>query len=153
MCWRNYSPVSHKIKTPFTGGGLNPLIEKEKKMKRDMDLIRTILRLIESCEGSFGISSPTIEGYSESQITHHLRLLLDGGLIEVKNVTHEFQQEDLYDGINLTWDGQEFVNAARDNSLWKKAKEALIDSGVSFTVKSLLAWLKEQALLKAKELL
>ncbi|MBU1055985.1 MAG: DUF2513 domain-containing protein [Proteobacteria bacterium] len=122
-------------------------------MKRDMDLIRTILRLIESCEGSFGISSPTIEGYSESQITHHLRLLLDGGLIEVKNVTHEFQQEDLYDGINLTWDGQEFVNAARDNSLWKKAKEALIDSGVSFTVKSLLAWLKEQALLKAKELL
>lgn len=116
-------------------------------MKRDMDLIREILREVEACENSYGINSPTIEGYSDSQIAYHLKLLLDGGLIEAKNVAGEFQQEDEYIGINLTWDGQDFLNAARDDSLWKKAKESVINSGVSFTVQSLLAWLKAQVLM------
>ena len=115
-------------------------------MKRDMDLIRAILQKVESCEDSYGINSPVIEGYSEAKIAYHLRLLLDGGLIEVKNVAEEWQQEDLYSGINLTWDGQDFINAARDDRLWTKAKEAIINSGVGFTVQSLLAWLKAQVL-------
>jgi hypothetical protein len=116
-------------------------------MKRDMDLIREILRAVEACEDSHGINSPIIEGYNEAQIAYHLRLLVDGGLIEVGSVAGEFQQEDEYIGINLTWGGQEFLNAARDDSLWKKAKEAVINSGVGFTVQSLLTWLKTQALM------
>jgi DNA-binding transcriptional ArsR family regulator len=116
-------------------------------MKRDMDLIREILRTVEACEDSYGINSPAIEGYSEAQVAYHLKLLIDGGLIEAKDVDGEFQQDDEYIGINLTWDGQDFLNAARDNSLWKKAKEAVINSGVGFTVQSLLAWLKAQVLM------
>jgi len=116
-------------------------------MKRDMDLIREILRAVEACEDSYGINSPPIEGYSEAQIAYHLRLLIDGGLIEVKDVAGGFQQGDEYIGINLTWDGQDFLNAARDDSLWTKAKEAVINSGVGFTVQSLLAWLKAQVLM------
>lgn len=116
-------------------------------MKRDMDLIREILRAVEACEDSYGINSPIIEGYSVGQIAYHLRLLNESGLIEVKSVADGFQQEDEYMGINLTWDGQDFLNAARDDSLWKKAKETVIDSGVGFTIQSLLAWLKAQVLM------
>ena len=36
-------------------------------------------------------------------------MLLDGGLIVVKD-----ESEDQYIGINLTWDGQDFVTAAKD---------------------------------------
>ena len=78
-------------------------------MKRDMDLIRLILREVESCDDSYGMNSPVIEGYSEAQIAGHLKMLLDGGLIEVKD-----ESEDQYIGINLTWDGQDFVTAAKD---------------------------------------
>ena len=67
-------------------------------------------------------------------------------IIEVKDVSGGFQQEDSYLGINLTWDGQDFLNAARDDRLWAKAKEAVINSGVG-TVQSLLAWLKAQVLM------
>lgn len=116
-------------------------------MKRDMDLIREILRAVEACEDSYGINSPIIKGHTEAQTAYHLSLLVDGGLIEVKNVAEEFQQEDEYIGINLTWDGQDFLNVARDDSLWKKAKEAVINSGVGFTVQSLLAWMKSQVLM------
>jgi len=116
-------------------------------MKRDMDLIRSILQKVESCEDSYGINSPVIEGYSEAQIASHLKMLLDGGLIETKDVSGGFQQEDLYVGINLRWDGQDFLSASRDNFLWKKAKETLVDSGVGFTVQSLLAWLRAQVLM------
>ncbi len=114
---------------------------------RVLDLIREILRAVEACEDSYGINSPPIEGYSEAQIAYHVKLLIDGGLIEAKDVSSGFQQEEEYIGINLTWNGQEFLNVARDDSLWKKAKEAVIDSGVGFTVQSLLTWLKAQVLM------
>jgi hypothetical protein len=125
----------------------NPIVGGCIFMKRDMDLIREILRTVEACEDTYGINSPIIEGHSENQIAYHLRLLVDGGLIEAKDVAGGFQQEDEYIGINLTWNGQDFLNAARDDSLWKKAKESIIDSGVGFTVQSLLAWLKAQVLM------
>jgi hypothetical protein len=113
-------------------------------MKRDMDLVRAILQVVESCEDSYGINSPVIEGYNEAQIAYHLRLLLDGGLIEVKTTAEECQQEDLYGGINLTWNGQDFLDAAKDDTLWKKAKETVIKPGASFTFDLLLSWLKAQ---------
>ena len=49
-------------------------------MKRDIDLIREILRAVEACEDSYGINSPIIEGYSEAQIAYHLRLLVENGI-------------------------------------------------------------------------
>ena len=68
-------------------------------------------------------------------------------LSRCRDVAGEFQEEDEYIGINLTWDGQDFLRSSRDNALWKKAKETIINSGVGFTVQSLLAWLKAQVLM------
>jgi hypothetical protein len=122
-------------------------------MKRDMDLIRLLLLEIASNNDTYGIDSPVIDGYSEGQIAGHLKMLLDGGLIEVKNVAEEWQQEDLYGGINLTWDGQDFIDAAHPEPLWTKAKETLVTSGIGFTMQSLLVWLKAQAIQTAQSLL
>jgi hypothetical protein len=121
-------------------------------MKRDMDLIRNILRAVESYDDPYGIDSQTIaiEGYSEAQISGHIKMLLDGGLLEAKAESGGFQANDSYAGLNLTWDGQDFVSITKDDSLWKKAKETIVSSGVSFTVQSLLVWMKAQALLIAQ---
>ncbi len=45
---------------------------------------------------------------------------------------------------NLTWAGQEFLSAAKDDSLWTKAKETVLKPGASFTFDRLFDWLKGQ---------
>ncbi len=117
-------------------------------MKRDMDLVRSILREAELCDDSYGINSPAIEGYNEAQIAYHLGLLVDGGFIGVSQISGGFQEEELYVGITLTWKGHDFLDATKDDSLWQKAKDTFLKPGVSFTLDILLVWLKAEA--KAK---
>jgi DNA-binding transcriptional ArsR family regulator len=115
-------------------------------MKRDMDLIRSILQKVESCEDANGLEHmPEIDGYSKSQISYHMKLLYDAGFIEAQ-IVDEMGPGCVADfmWINLTWTGQDFLDAARDDSLWKKAKETIIKPGASFTFDLLLAWLKAQ---------
>jgi len=40
--------------------------------------------------------------------------------------------------------GNEFVDAMRDDTLWKKAKDSVIKPGASWTVKLLFEWLKTE---------
>jgi hypothetical protein len=44
----------------------------------------------------------------------------------------------------LTWEGHEFLDAMRDDTVWKKAKENVIKPGASWTVQLLFEWLKAE---------
>lgn len=117
-------------------------------MKRDMDLIRAILQKIELCETPFGLDSmPEIDGYSNAQISYHIKLLSQAGLIEAHELGEFRSDYDEYVNLNLTWSGQDFLGVANDNSLWSKAKEHVIKPGASWTFDLVLEWLK----MKAKE--
>jgi hypothetical protein len=72
-----------------------------------------------------------------------MRLLYDAGLIKAL-VSDAWGQDAEFLQTNLTWAGQDFLDAARDDTLWKKAKETVIKPGASFTFDLLLAWLKTQ---------
>ena len=118
-------------------------------MKRDMDLIRSILQEVKSCDDPNGLERmPEIEGHTEAQVSYHLKLLHDAGLIEalVSDAAFGASYSDFMH-INLTWAGQDFLDASKDDSLWAKAKETIIKPGTSFTFDILLEWLK----MKAKE--
>lgn len=114
------------------------------EMKRDMDLIRLLLIQLESGEQQTGT-----EKYSKKEIIYHFQLMADAGFI----VAHFIEgndpiPEEVMD-IRLTWDGQDFLAAARDNKLWKMAKEKFIQPGVSWTFSILKEWLKLQIHQKA----
>jgi DNA-binding transcriptional ArsR family regulator len=114
-------------------------------MKRDMDLIRAILQKVESCEDPYGLEHmPEIDGYSRPQISYHMKLLSDAGLVEAQTIDEMGTDCADFMLINLTWQGQDFLDAAKDETLWKKAKETVIKPGASFTFDILLAWLKSQ---------
>ncbi len=113
-------------------------------MKRDMDLIREILCKVESCEDLSGLGHlPEIDGYSRPQVSYHMELLIDAGLIEADSIT-EFGSDTHYRAINLTWAGQDFLAATRDESLWNKAKTSVLKPTASYTFDILLEWLKVQ---------
>ena len=43
----------------------------------------------------------------------------------------------------LTWEGCDFLDAARDPSIWQKAQQKFL-SGVSYTFEIVKAWLKKE---------
>lgn len=103
-------------------------------MKRDMDLVRTILQTIENSEKP-GISEIDLPEYDSDIIDYHIMLLDEAGLIDAN-------YDELDDGkiivmsINrLTWDGHEFLSAAKDDKIWNEAKAKIKHKGFELTFK------------------
>jgi hypothetical protein len=113
-------------------------------MKRDLDLCREILRQTEESPESAG---PTLnlDGRSPEEISYHVKLLAEAGLVEAGAADGKFTYEEpdgsirtkgqkVYSVISLTWAGHEFIDAARDNTRWKAAKTKVLETtgGLAF---------------------
>lgn len=105
-------------------------------MKRDMDLIRKMLLLVEDAEHGFAPTDMKIDGYTEEQIGYHAYLLVDSGLAEGADVTHMGSSGPQYILTRLTWAGHDFADACRDQTVWEKAKATVKGkvSSVTFDV-------------------
>ena len=114
-------------------------------MKRDMELVRQILFEVEKKEDPIEPLDPKIDGKSELEISYHVMLASDAGLIKALDRTAigVFR----WSASFLTWDGHEFLDAARDEALWKEAKSMAENAAeaVAFDVlKKTLLELSEQ---------
>ncbi len=100
-------------------------------MKRDMDLVRKIVLAIEAREDTEPTFELPVEGYDRAVVRYHLILMLEGGLIE-GSYTRLFEA-DLSPIVvsRLSWEGCEFADAARDDTLWAKAKATIKDKAGS----------------------
>jgi hypothetical protein len=93
-------------------------------MKRDMDLIRQILFKVEAAQTFNQPVQLKIDGYAADLIAFHVRLLADGGIIEAYAAGGN-----QWWPTALTWSGCEFIDAARDDTNWEKAKTVLSKAG------------------------
>ena len=93
-------------------------------MKRDMDLVRKLLLAAESEEHGY-VSKVEIPGYTEEQINYHAFLLGEAGLAKVANVTHNKSEGPEALLVNLTWAGHEFIDSARENTIWNQARDKI----------------------------
>lgn len=96
-------------------------------MKRDMDLIRLILlRVEEQDPNTSSYESITIDGYTSGEVREHIKLLANAGMIS--DVHHDL------DGNvwvrSITWDGYDYLDKVRDNTIWKKTKDAIKEKGL-----------------------
>ena len=98
-------------------------------MKRDMDLIRKLLFHFEERESFAMEKQPTIKGYSDDTIQYHLLLLAQADLIvfEASRSTTSNRIIQVFP-FAPTWKGHEFLDAARKDSTWQKAKDRLGDT-------------------------
>lgn len=114
-------------------------------MKRDLDLIRKLLLAMEAQEHGLIQEELTVEGYAQEQIGFHFYLIGEAGLAKVVEDTNLQSQSPSAFPLNLTWAGYEFLEAAKDETLWGKAKTHLIKptGGIAFGI--LVEWLKAEA--------
>ena len=111
-------------------------------MKRDMDLCREILRQIEAHPELNRPVKIEVEGRAPEDITYQLHQLRQGGLIEAKDVSD--LQGLAYKPLRLTWQGHEFLDAARDDTIWRRGKERVMKAAGGLTFDLLLAALKAE---------
>lgn len=103
-------------------------------MKRDMELVKQILLAIEDRADTNHLYE--IEGYSEEEITYHARImsqreLIEIGIIDVSTRDSGMKKEYILGAVGgLTWEGHEFLAAARNDTAWNKAKDTAEEKGL-----------------------
>jgi hypothetical protein len=105
-------------------------------MKRDMDLIRQLLKIVEerTVPNTLEGSSLSLDGYTLNQIFAHLAMLEDAGFIEGQSVDALSEGTIEYYVHRLTWRGHEFLEAARSDTIWQKAKVKVAAAGGSVSI-------------------
>lgn len=96
-------------------------------MKRDIDLIRKILLELESQSIEERSSDIHIDGYDDQVISYHIMLLDEAGL--VRGIDASSPSDIYWFADRLTWDGYEFLEASKDDKIWKKAIDLVTAKG------------------------
>ncbi len=96
-------------------------------MKLDKELIRQILLAVEDHDDPQGWMTLRIEGRSEEEVSYHVMLLDEAGLlsgISLGGIGHfEWQPK------RLTYQGHEFLDSVRDGEVWRRTKEGAEKAG------------------------
>lgn len=99
-------------------------------MKRDMELIRKILFKIEETVDNSAEYNLKIDGYSMDQVAYHCALLFEGGYV------HDYKGQNSGGAIytfgvaRLTWDGHDFLDKIREDTIWNKTKDTIASKGL-----------------------
>jgi hypothetical protein len=110
-------------------------------MRRDFDLIRLILLELE------GEETVDLSAYSTEQVYYHKALVKEAGfaegLIHYSNSSGQTNIPDLAILKRLTWEGHEFLDKAKSEKVWNRAKSLVKEKGMTLSVEALKVALSE----------
>lgn len=98
-----------------------------------MDLVRLLLLEKE------GAASVDLTEYTADQVNYHLAILIEAELLEGKIHYSSRKQSDIPDKVfvkRITWNGHEFLDKARSETVWNKAKEIIKNTGASISMQA-----------------
>ena len=114
-------------------------------MKRDMELIRELLLYFESKPGPSMLMPADVEipGHEPPDVHYHILLLCEAGFLTCERLESSTTPSRLVDAypFDLSWAGHEFLDAARNDTLWDQAKRMLKSEGLTVGVGLLQALL------------
>lgn len=114
-------------------------------MKRDLNLVRAILLDIEASPPGELIREFNYEGRSKAEILEHVQLLLDANFIEGQMLLGNMGQPEGCFVMRMTWDGQEFLAKAKNDTIWKKVIAQAEEKGMSTSMAVVNALLEAAA--------
>jgi hypothetical protein len=100
-------------------------------MNRDWDLIRDILLRVEQADK--GVELKDFSGYDEALVAHQVQILDDAGLIEAK-INVMFGGTVWFRISRLTWEGHEFLDATRNDTIWRRTKDRIQKEGLGMAI-------------------
>jgi Hypothetical protein (DUF2513) len=100
-------------------------------MQRNMDLVRMILLRMEADPSGRAPNDLGIRSYERDQVGYHAHIMAQEGLIEAIEVTGFESTGPEVIPTGLTWKGHEFLDLARDQERWNKAKAIIAKVGTA----------------------
>jgi hypothetical protein len=103
-------------------------------MKRDLDLIRLILIELE------GEEEVSLSDYTKEQIDYHKALVKEAGFADgvIKFSSMDNSNIPALAILNrLTWEGHEFLDKAKNEKTWNKAKSIIKSKGGSLSMEAI----------------
>ncbi len=112
-------------------------------MKRDIDLLRKLLIFLEEKPNDKIVEDLELEGFSKDEVQHHFILLDQAGLIRCERLVSKTTDDRVIRvyPFSLTWQGYEFLEASRSDTLWNKAKTIVKSKSGAVSVEVLKALL------------
>lgn len=107
-------------------------------MKRDMELCRKILFAIEEQYVDVAILNLKIESYSMEQVAYHCKILHEAGLVSDYNSLYGDNHIISFSVGSITWNGQEYLDKIRDDTVWNKIKSQIKEKGLELTFQAIL---------------
>lgn len=104
-------------------------------MKRDLDLVRSILIYVEKAEGEVDAEDLVTDDWPFEIVAYHVRLMAHHGLVDLSDDVRDMNGETLSLAVSgLTWDGQDYLDAIRDPKVWSKVKKTVKEAVGSTTL-------------------
>ena len=103
-------------------------------MKRNWDVIRELLSKTEDCShpGDY-VQLSSFPPERGAEISYHMELLFEAGLVDGQmSKTIGPGSYDFF-ATRLTWNGHEFLDGIRSETVWQKTKKAFATKGVTMT--------------------
>lgn len=101
-------------------------------MKRDMELIRKVLFYIEEHSDSKTlIRQWEIEGHTTEEISYHVKLMVEHGLVDGRSAG--ISGHLLWYADSLTWQGHDFLDAIKNDTVWEKVKAGIHSKGLEIS--------------------
>lgn len=90
-------------------------------MRRNLDLLRTIMLRTEETAPGTNLLELGIEEADFAELAHHAELLVEAGLLRAQISYMERSPVPVYVVVErLTWAGHEFLDLARDDERWER---------------------------------
>lgn len=107
-------------------------------MKRNMELVRELLLHVEAEQDIYSLTSK----YSQEEIVGHVEILLDAKLLDGK-VYYDLSGGPGSPHIQrLTWAGHEFLDNARNDTVWNKVTSTIKNAATTASFEVLVEMLK-----------
>lgn len=110
-------------------------------MKRDMDLVRSILKGAAESSGSVDAAAFIDGRHDFDDVAYHVDMMASAGLIEA-TIIRSLEKPIVRASVDsLTWDGNDFLDAVSNDKVWRKVrlKVAQMAGAATFDVTKALA--------------
>jgi hypothetical protein len=99
-------------------------------MKRNWNLVRQILLEAESFPPGVYIQTFTCEGFDEATIIEHIEIMIESKLLDGE-ICKTMAGSSGFIVRKITWEGHNFLENARNDTLWKKIMAEAKEKGTS----------------------
>lgn len=115
-------------------------------MNRDMNVVRAIVLAVADMPEGRTLSA--LDGVSEAVFAAHAQWLTEAGLLHAAIMQEGKRPATKATIWRLTWDGCDFADSIRSDTLWRKAVDTVIVPSASWSFGILRDWLKTQIALQ-----